>query len=96
MRTMNIRPLRTLGATLAAVAALVVSLFAGQDLWHYWQAISAGYTEWATSGQGLWMLACGVGELIATVVLVAAAVRLLGSKPLLPFRPSQPHVAVSN
>jgi hypothetical protein len=96
MRMMDIRPLRTLGAALAAVAALVVSLFAGQDLWHYWQAVSAGYTEWATSGQGMWMLACGVGELIATVALVAIAVRLLGSKPLRPSRPSSPQVAVLN
>jgi multisubunit Na+/H+ antiporter MnhB subunit len=90
---MNVRPLRTLGATLAAVAALVVSLFAGQDLWHYWQAISAGFSEWATSGQGLWMLACGVGELFATIVLVAAAVRLLGARPIRPIRPMHPQVA---
>jgi hypothetical protein len=84
----SLRPLRTLGATVASVAALVVGLFAGQDLWHYWQAISAGYLEWARTGQGLWMLTCGVGEAIGAVLLLIAAVRFLGSKPLVPPRAS--------
>jgi hypothetical protein len=55
-------------------------LFAGQDPWHYWQAVSAGYTELAASGHSLWQLACGVGEAVATVVLGIVSVRLLGTK----------------
>jgi len=76
------RPVRTLGATLATVTALIVSLFAGQDLWHYWQAITAGYTEWAVSSQGWWMLTCGLVEVVAGVALAMLAVRFLGSRPL--------------
>jgi hypothetical protein len=76
----RIRPLRTLAASVASVAALAASLFAGQDLWHYWEAISAGYTEWAASGQGLWMLTCGVAEAAVSVALIVATVRLLGTK----------------
>ena len=67
-------------ATLAGVGALIVCLFAGQDLWHYWQAISAGYLEWATSGQGLWMLACGASEAVVTIGLIVAAAKFLGGE----------------
>jgi hypothetical protein len=80
----DLRPLRTLIATVASVGALVVSLYAGQDLWHYWQAISRGSMEWARSGQGLWMLTCGFAEVVATAVVLGVAARALGSKPLLP------------
>ena len=76
----QIRPLRTAGATLAAIAALVVSWFAIQDLWHYWQAVSAGYGAWATSRQGVWQLTCGVAEATALVALLILAARLLGAK----------------
>lgn len=77
---MNIRPLRTLGATLAAIGVVCLTWFAGQDLWHYWTNLSAGNTEWATSGQGLWMLSNGVAEAAGIVLLVIAGVRLLGPK----------------
>jgi hypothetical protein len=80
----ELRPLRTLIATVTSVGALVVSLYAGQDIWHYWQAISFGYMEWARSSQGLWMLTCGIVEVVATVILLVVAARALGSKPLLP------------
>jgi hypothetical protein len=76
----NIRPLRTLGATLAGIGVVCLTWYAGQDLWHYWQALSAGYTEWATSGQGVWMLTCGVAEAAGIVVLLFVGVRLLGPK----------------
>ncbi|MGH2580944.1 MAG: hypothetical protein ACRDGP_08880 [Actinomycetota bacterium] len=74
------RPLRTFGATLAAVGALVALGYAIQDLWHYWQDLSAGYTAWAASGQGWWQLTCGVAEAIATVMLMIVSGRLLGTK----------------
>jgi hypothetical protein len=80
----DLRPLRTLIATVASVAALVVSPYAGQDLWHYWQAISSGYMEWARSSQGLWMLTCGIAEVAGTLILLGVAAQALGSKPLLP------------
>jgi hypothetical protein len=76
----KIRPLRTFGATVAAIAALAVSLYAIQDLWHYWQNLSAGYTEWARSGQGWWQLTCGIGETVAVMVLLIVSCRLLGTK----------------
>jgi hypothetical protein len=75
----KIRPLRTLGAALAAVGALVVSGYAGQDLWHYWQAISAGYSEWIRSSQGLWMLTCGVSEAALAVAFIVSAAKCLGA-----------------
>jgi hypothetical protein len=74
------RTLRTFGSTMAFAIGLAVALFAGQDLWHYWQAISRGWTEWAASGQGLWQLTCGLAEVAATAALVVLGVRLLGSK----------------
>lgn len=74
------RPLRTFGATLAAVVALVVLGYAIQDLWHYWQNLSAGYTAWVASGQGWWQLTCGVAETIATGGLMFVSGRLLGTK----------------
>jgi hypothetical protein len=76
----RIRPLRTFGATLAALSAAVVSWFAIQDLWHYWQNLSAGYTEWATSGQGWWQLTCGIAETAALIGLLTASALLLGTR----------------
>jgi len=77
----SFRPLRTLGSTLALVAALVVALFAGQDLWHYGQAVTTPWLhEWARSSQGLWQLTCGVAEIAATVALLIAGVHLLGTR----------------
>ena len=84
----TLRPFRTIGATLAGVGVLVASLYAGQDLWHYAQAISWGELEWARSGQGLWMLTCGIAEALATVILFLSCARLLGSKPILRGRHS--------
>ena len=76
----KIQPLRTFGATVAAIAALVVLSYAIQDLWHYSRNLPAGYTEWAVSGQGLWQLMCRVGETVGTVVLLVVGGRLLGTK----------------
>lgn len=84
----QIRPLRTLGSTLAAVAALVVSWFAIQDLWHYGQNLLAGYTEWARSSQGLWQLTSGITEAAVMIGLLILSARLLGTNLERPVRAS--------
>ena len=76
----RIRPLPTLAATLSAVAALVVLAYSGQDLLHYWSAISKGYTEYARSQEGLWTLTCGLGEAVASITLAIMSARVLGTK----------------
>lgn len=74
------RPLRTFGATLSAVGALLILCFAIQDLWTYQRNVAKGYTAWAVTGQGWWQLSYGIGEAIAVVVLLVVAGRLLGTK----------------
>ena len=75
------RPARTIGATIAIVAAMVALWYAGQDLKHYWDNLSAGYTEWAFhTSQGWWQLTSGIVEAAATVGLLILAARLLGTK----------------
>jgi hypothetical protein len=75
------RPARTIGATIASVAAMVALWYAGQDLRGYWDNLSAGYTEWAfATSQGWWTLAAGVAEAAASVGLLILAARLLGTK----------------
>jgi hypothetical protein len=74
------RPVRTFGATVALVAAMVALWYAGQDLRGYWENLSAGYTQWAVTAQGWLKLASGIAEAAATVGLLILTSRLLGTK----------------
>ncbi len=74
------RPLRTISATITLVAALIILGFAAQDLWGYYRALAQGWTAWAVSAQGLWQLSNGLGELLATALLLILFGRLLGTK----------------
>ena len=72
---------RTLGATVALVVALVALWYAYQDLRGYWEHLSAGSTEWAfRTAQGWLKLSFGVLEAAACVALLIVAVRLIGAK----------------
>ena len=72
------RPLRTLGATLAAVAGLLILCFSIQDLWTYQRSLAE--TTWATSGEGWWQLTWGISEAVTTIGLFIIGGRLLGPK----------------
>jgi hypothetical protein len=74
------RPVRTFGATVALVAAMVALWYAGQDLRGYWENLSAGYTQWAVTAQGWLKLTSGIAEAAVTVGLLILAARLLGTK----------------
>jgi hypothetical protein len=74
----TLRSARTAAASAAAVGALIAGVFAGQDLWNYTQGLLNGWYEWARSGQGLWMLSCGLAEAALFAALVVAAARFLG------------------
>lgn len=83
------RVLRALLATTAGVAGLVVGLLALQDLWHYGQAILADETVWVRSPQGLWMLTCGLAEVIGTTLLVCGSRTIREPEANRPLRASQ-------
>ena len=55
--------------------------YAYQDLRGYWEALSAGYTQWAFhTAQGWWKVTSGALEAAASVTLLIIAIRLLGPR----------------
>jgi uncharacterized membrane protein YdcZ (DUF606 family) len=94
----KVRPLRTLTAAGAAVAALIVLGFAAQDLLSYFRTVFEGapYWIWAAGPQGIWLLTSGVAEAVTFIGLILLTIRLLSGSPIWKHRARRAEVLTSS